>query len=62
MREYISVLANGTMAETADDIILSFYGPRGGSRACESVSVEAARNLRDHLNQALNKFDYRKGE
>ena len=62
MREYVSVSANGTVAETDDEIILSFYGPRGGSRACESVSVEAARKLRDHLNQALNKFDYRKGE
>ena len=48
MREYVSVSANGTVAETDDEIILSFYGPgvaAGPARASASRPPESCATI-----------------
>ncbi|MER9768924.1 hypothetical protein NKJ09_23000 [Mesorhizobium sp. M0189] len=45
---FINVLANGNTIQQPD-VYLSFYGPKGGTRATESIQLEAARKLRDDL-------------
>jgi hypothetical protein len=53
--QYISVLANGLTGP--DDVIVSFYGPRGGTRSTESLNIAEARKLRDHLNEVLEELN-----
>ena len=55
-REYISAPCKGLTAGD-NTIILSLYGPRGGSRACEELSLEQARNLAQMLNKAIEKLE-----
>ncbi|MDG4905993.1 hypothetical protein P9228_05965 [Mesorhizobium sp. WSM4898] len=49
---YISIAAKGTMeslnsaARGKGEVVLSFYGPKGGSRACETLTLESAATLR----------------
>jgi hypothetical protein len=54
-REYCSVVGHGNVYEM-DEIVIVIYGPRGGTRALEGLSVDAARQLRDQLSEALTKF------
>lgn len=46
---FISVAANGHATPDLDQVYLSFYGPRGGSRTTQTVTTEAAAKLRDDL-------------
>ncbi|PBB29761.1 MULTISPECIES: hypothetical protein [unclassified Mesorhizobium] len=56
---YISIAAKGTMeslnsaARGKGEVVLSFYGPKGGSRACETLTLESAATLRDELVKRL---------
>lgn len=60
---YISIAAKGTMeslnsaARGKGEVVLSFYGPKGGSRACETLTLESAATLRDELVERLP-FDH----
>lgn len=57
MREFISVKANGVVLDSNHEIVVSFYGPRGGSRSIEGLSLESARDLNRQLETAIAKFD-----
>lgn len=50
---YVHAVAKGPASMVGDDIVISFYGPKGGSRACEQLSREEAAKLRDRLSKAL---------
>ena len=55
-RQFISVRALGFGEENRQpdlQVVLSFYGPRGGSRAAEVISRDDAIRLRDELNRVL---------
>jgi hypothetical protein len=52
MQKFISARANG-YASNDDEIVISFYGPRGGSRAIESLNLEAAEKLLAELARAI---------
>jgi hypothetical protein len=54
-REFVSVTALGRT--TADEIVIAFYGPRGGTRAIESVSLEQARKLHTQLGLAIEAME-----
>ena len=51
---YITVKADGDVV-TQDDprVYISFIGPRGGTRAIETITLEDARRLRDALIENL---------
>lgn len=61
MRQFIQALALGVTDADTDEIIVSFYGSRGGTKATIGISPEAARKLRDDLSQALLERDPAKG-
>lgn len=52
-KEYISIQANGTVRADATEVIISFYGSRGGKVACVSIPLESAVNLRDQISKAV---------
>ena len=56
-RQFISVRALGFGEEDRQPdlqvVVLSFYRPRGGSRAAEVISRDDAIQLRDELNRML---------
>lgn len=57
--EYVSV-ASGNVLASEDCICISFYGPRGGSRAIECLSREEARKLERMLREADDNLTLRK--
>lgn len=57
MREFVSVAGIGlNTGQDQDEIAISIYGPRGGCRAIEGISPDAARQLVRDLIAALDKF------
>lgn len=56
MREWITGFSskhNYSGPEDANEIMLTIYGPRGGTKCIETLSVEQARLLRDRLDEAI---------
>ena len=51
MRQYISVIAKTDEALRTNQIIISFFGPRGGA---QTVHVSLARHLRKQLDTAID--------
>ncbi len=56
MKQYTSITGLGLTRASTDEIILTIYGPRGGMRATESMTVDTARKLATALNTAASKF------
>ncbi|RUW81542.1 hypothetical protein [Mesorhizobium sp. M2A.F.Ca.ET.067.02.1.1] len=54
---FISVAANGHSTPHLDQVYVSFYGPKGGTRGTETITIESARKLRDELVEKLP-FDH----
>ena len=55
-QEYVSALAKG-YAAPGDEIILSFYGPKGGNRGLECLSPQVARKLAADLLAAADRLE-----
>ena len=53
MRQYISVIAKTDEALRTNQIIISFFGPRGGAQTVH-ISLNAARHLRGQLHTAID--------
>lgn len=49
MNKFVSVITQGTLAPGADEVVLFIYGPKGGTRAIESLSPAAAYGLGHEL-------------
>lgn len=54
MTRFISVPVKGAcQSPDPDGLVLTLYGPRGGTRAIEALTAAAARRLADELNGGL---------
>ncbi|TIR99115.1 MAG: hypothetical protein E5X19_04320 [Mesorhizobium sp.] len=54
---FISVAANGHSTPHLDQVCVSFYGPKGGTRGTETITLESAKKLRDELVEKIP-FDH----
>lgn len=62
MREFVSVTTQAVaLGRDQDEIVLSVYGPRGGTLVNAGLSVENARALIGNLELSVRKFDERDG-
>ena len=54
-RYFASMSIAGFKADngTQDVIMLTLYGPRGGPRVCEALTIDEAKMLRDEIDRAL---------
>jgi hypothetical protein len=55
MRQCISVIAKTDETLKAHQVIVSFYGPRGGAQVVR-ISLKAARHLREQLDTAIEQL------
>lgn len=53
---FVTVRSLGLNRKNEPDIILSIYGPQGGARAIECISVEHAKELVKQLQDAIEKL------
>jgi hypothetical protein len=51
--EYLAAECTGATDTTGDAIVLSLFGPKGGTIANAGMTREKAEQLRDHLNRVL---------
>ncbi|BCH11982.1 hypothetical protein MesoLj131c_62400 [Mesorhizobium sp. 131-3-5] len=56
-RIFISVAANGHSTPDLDHVYVSFYGPKGGTRGTETITLESAKKLRDDLTREIAKAE-----
>jgi hypothetical protein len=57
MREHVHAIASGTIKETDNEIVIAFYGPRGGVRSVQSLSLESAKQLAANLLVAITHIE-----
>ncbi len=53
MLEYVSARSRKSVWRPIDRVVIGFYGPRGGSRACEELLPDAALQLASDLVAAV---------
>ena len=56
MRRFADVIAMGLTTLEDDEIVLTIYGPKGGMRACESISPDKAKILGRRLIALADEF------
>ena len=50
---HISVSAKGTMEKSDKEIVIGFYGPKGGTRSIQSFTLAQAYDLHRTLGKAI---------
>lgn len=55
--KFVDVRAEGGASFPPQEIVISFYGPRGGSRATEVIVPDEARKLRDQIDTVLKELE-----
>lgn len=59
MKQYVSAVCLGITSASDDEVILSCYGPRGGTQATVGMTPTSARALLAELTSVLERFGER---